>query len=70
MAVPSWWEVVTLTRGDEVPLSVFGTTSPVEVMERALGEQAKPATVKTYIFCNSVAVWADGRLISPERPVE
>lgn len=62
-----WWEVTTLSRGDEVPVTVHGTKSPQEAMERALVEQAKPTTVHAYIFLNSVLVWADGRLRSPVR---
>lgn len=63
MALPCWYEVVTLTRGDEVPMKVWTGTGHVEAMTAALAEQQKPTTIQTYIFRDYDLVWANGSLV-------
>lgn len=56
-----FYEVVTLSPGDEAPMRVWSGTSPVEAMCKALTEQADGA-VKTYIQVSGEVIWkADGQ---------
>lgn len=58
-----WYEVLTLTRGDEACLRVWEGRSPVAAMTQALAEMAKPETVSTYIDRNGSLIWANGSLV-------
>jgi hypothetical protein len=60
-----WWEVITLTQGDEACLRVWEGRSPKEAMEAAQAAQADPKTLRIYIECNSKIVWANGSLVAP-----
>lgn len=63
MSIPDYYEVVTLTRGDEAPMKVWGGTNPVSTMQAALAEAAKPETISTYIDRNGTLIWANGSLV-------